>query len=173
VTVPVEPRSRPPWVRLLLVGLLLIPVVEIIVIVLVAHVIGWWTLLLLVVFSAVGGWLVRRQWSTTWTQLQDALQTGRMPARELSDTALLLIGGAFLMIPGFVTDVVGLILVAPFTRPLTRRLLQLAVTRRMWVTAAGPVGPAGWRSPGTRKSMPGDEEVIEGEIVDDEDDDHR
>ncbi|TWP36891.1 FxsA family protein [Leekyejoonella antrihumi] len=166
-----EPRPRPLWARLLLVGLLLVPVVEIVVIVLVAHLIGWWTLLLLIVFSVAGGWLVRRQWSSTWTQLQDALQTGRMPARELTDTALLLVGGAFLMIPGFVTDVVGLILVAPFTRPLTRLLLQFAVTRRMWATVAGPsgsMGPMGWRSTGPRR---GDDQVIEGEIVDDDEDD--
>jgi UPF0716 protein FxsA len=49
--------------------------------------------------------------------LREALQHGRMPARELADGALILIGGTLMLSPGFVLDIVGIVLILPFTRP--------------------------------------------------------
>ena len=46
-----------------------------------------------------------------------------MPARELADGALILVGGTLMLSPGFVTDVFGILLILPFTRPVARRLL--------------------------------------------------
>ena len=65
-----------------------------------------------------------------------ALNTGRMPGRELADATLVLIGGTLLLTPGFLTDIVGFFFILPFTRPITRRWLQRVVERRL-------VGPPG------------------------------
>ena len=46
-----------------------------------------------------------------------------MPARELADGALILVGGTLMLAPGFVTDAFGILLILPFTRPVARRLL--------------------------------------------------
>lgn len=163
--------GRPLSVRLALAGLLLVPVVEIVVIVLVARQIGaWWTLLALIAISVLGAVLVRRQWGAAWSSLQAALRSGRMPADEIANTALLAVGGALMLIPGFVTGLVGFLLVLPFTRGLGRRLLAFLIARRAWVTVVGVPqtwDPGGDGGPGPRR--PRDDEVIEGEIIDDDD----
>lgn len=168
-------RGRIGWAMFLF--FLVMPVIEVIVIIMVGRRIGaWQTLGLLVLWSVVGAWLVKRQWRTAWRGLRTALQTGKMPARELTDAALVLIGGALLFLPGFVTDVLGLLLVLPFTRPLARPLLQAAVARRV-LAGSGFAMQArettyGSRPPhqqqdGRAPSGKAGEEIIEGEIVDD------
>ncbi|HYO86524.1 MAG TPA: FxsA family protein [Dermatophilaceae bacterium] len=125
-------RQRPPWRTMLFIVLLISPIAEIAVIVGVGRVIGsWQTLALLVVVSTIGAWLVRREGSSAWRALRVSLQTGRMPGRELTDAALILVGGTLLLTPGFLTDLVGFALIAPPTRPLARRWLQVIVERRL------------------------------------------
>ena len=65
-----------------------------------------------------------------------------MPARELADAALILIGGTLMLTPGFVSDAVGLFVILPFTRPLARRVLTRVVTRHLVVVghARGAAG---------------------------------
>ena len=77
-------------------------------------------LLLLVLESLLGAWFVRREGSRAWAALTTALNTGRMPSRELADAALVLVGGTLLLTPGFITDVVGFFFILPLTRPLAR-----------------------------------------------------
>lgn len=170
-------RGRIGWALFLL--LLVIPVVEVIVIIMVGRTIGGWrTFGLLVLWSLVGAWLVKSQWRTAWRGLRGALQTGSMPAKELSDAALVLVGGTLLLAPGFLTDIVGLFLVLPFTRPVARPLLQAAVARRLLAGSrfaappgfgAGPTssGSTGGSSTGARPGPAAKDDVIEGEIVDD------
>jgi UPF0716 protein FxsA len=140
--------------------LLVVPVLEIAVIVAVGRIIGGWqTLLLLVLESLLGAWLVRREGARAWSALTTALNTGRMPSRELADAALVLVGGTLLLTPGFVTDVVGFFLILPMTRPLARGVLEKVVARRL---LGGFFGPP--RGPGDRGG-PGEGDVIEGEVV--------
>ena len=72
-----------------------------------------------------------------------------MPARELADGALILIGGTLMLAPGFVTDAFGILLILPLTRPVARRLLTTVV--------APPAGrrPAGQQDDPTRTRRPG------------------
>jgi UPF0716 protein FxsA len=110
---------------------LVVPILEIFVIIQVGQAIGAWpTVLLLLVESALGAWLVRREGRRAWRALRGAFETGRVPSRELADAGLVLVGGALLLTPGFVTDVVGFFFVLPFARPLARRLLWAYIARR-------------------------------------------
>ena len=154
-------------------ALLIVPVVEIAAIIAVGRVIGGWqTLLLLVLESLLGAWIVKREGARAWAALQDALRSGRMPSRQLSDAALVLIGGTLLLTPGFVTDIVGFFFILPLTRPITRVWLETVVARRLlgpmgeW-PASGPVPGAG-RGPGGPASGPaadGRPDVVPGEVV--------
>ena len=151
-------RRRVPWWVLALVFVVL-PVVEIYVLIRIGQVIGaWWTVLLLLADGVFGSWLMKREGSRTWRALREALERGRMPARELADGALVLVGGTLLVTPGFVSDVAGLFLVLPFTRPLARAALTRFLTRRI---LAGSVGT----DPRARQ-RPGPESVVRGEVVD-------
>ena len=125
-------RRRPHWGWYVFLALLVVPVAEIALIVAVGSVIGGWqTLALLLAESALGAYLVKHEGRRSWQALRVALNTGQMPGRELADAALILIGGALLLTPGFLTDLVGFFFILPFTRPITRRWLQRVVERRL------------------------------------------
>jgi len=131
-------RRIPLWV--LFVAFLVVPLAEIYVLIQVGQVIGpWWTILLLIADSIFGGWLIKREGSRAWRDLNVALSSGRMPARELADGALILIGGTLMLTPGFVTDAFGILMILPFTRPFFRRILTGVVSRRL--LASGFAGP--------------------------------
>lgn len=125
-------RRRGGLTVVLMLALLVVPTLEIAVIIAVGRAIGGWpTLALLVVESAIGAWLVRREGARAWRALSQALSSGRLPAGELSDAALVLVGGTLLLTPGFLTDVVGFTFVLPMTRPVARRLLTRVLERRL------------------------------------------
>ncbi|HYF73818.1 MAG TPA: FxsA family protein [Nocardioides sp.] len=142
-------------VTLALVALFIgMPLLEIYVLVQVGQVIGaWWTILLLVLDSILGTLLIRHEGARAWRALRDAIGSGRMPARELADGALILVGGTLMLAPGFVTDAFGVLLILPMTRPVFRRLLTALVSRRVLLDVTrpgrGPEGP-----------------VVRGEVID-------
>jgi UPF0716 protein FxsA len=146
-------RSTPWW--LLVAAFVLVPIVEIYVIIQVGRAIGaWWTILLLIADSIFGSWLIAHEGRRAWQALTTALSSGRMPAKELADGALILVGGTLMLSPGFVTDVFGIALILPFTRPIARRLLTRVVSRRLLDV----------RRPGPGSGGP----VVRGDVVDDD-----
>ncbi|NYJ74659.1 FxsA family protein [Allobranchiibius huperziae] len=152
------PRRRTRWLQWVPLILFVTVVCEIAVIIAIARAIGGWqTLGLLVLCSLIGAWLVRREWSGAWRGLQEALRTGNMPADELADAALVLAGGLLILVPGFITDVLGLLLVLPFTRPVGRRLLQVLVARRVLGVAGSARVVRGERVPPTYRAEPYDQ----------------
>jgi len=117
---------------LLLLLFVVVPVVEIWVIVQVGQAIGIVpTLVLLLADAVLGTWLFRREGRKAWTALRDAIAAHRVPAKEVADGALVVLGGAFLLTPGFVTDAVGVLCLLPPTRALLRRALTGVVSRRL------------------------------------------
>ncbi len=157
------------WV--LFVAFVVMPLVEIYVLIQVGQVIGAWpTILLLVADSMLGAWIVRREGARAWRALNEALASGRMPATELADGALILVGGALMLTPGFVTDILGALVVLPFTRPVARRMLAQVVSRRLVVIGPvmGPGMPPGTGPDSTRRPGPGpgDGPVVRGDVVD-------
>jgi UPF0716 protein FxsA len=163
-------RSRSGLGWLLFALFILVPLVEIYVIIQVGQAIGpWWTILLLILDSILGSWLIRHEGGRAWRALREALNSGRMPAKELADGALILIGGTLMLAPGFVTDGFGILMILPVTRPLFRRLLTRVVANRLVVIgpdgALGPLGPLGPRA-AQRPAPDPDGPVIRGEVVD-------
>lgn len=171
-----------------MLALLVVPVIEVFIIIKVGQSIGGWpTLALLLLWSGLGAWVVKREFSRAFGALRSAFGGGRMPARELSDAALILIGGTLLLAPGFLTDALGLFFLLPFTRPLARRVLERAVAAKL-VGSAGMTGfvgaPFGARRPfdamtgapgSTHEPYPNAgsfarrrtaNDVVEGEIID-------
>ena len=119
----------------LFVLLIVVPVVELWIIVQVAHQIGLLdTLGLLILISMGGALLMKQQGMVAWQRLQATLARGEMPGKEVTDGFLVMLGGALLLAPGFLTDAFGLILLLPPTRALskgmTRRVFAGWVSRR-------------------------------------------
>ncbi len=118
-------------VPILAVAFILVPIAELAVIVTVGRSIGFLpTFALLVGLSLLGAWLARREGLSAWRRLQLALAEGRVPTVEVADGAMILLAGALLLTPGFLTDVAGVLLLLPPVRAALRR--------------AGP-GLAAWR----------------------------
>lgn len=165
-------RRRFPW-WLLVVAFIAVPLIEIYVIVQIGQVIGvWWTILLLIADSILGSWLIKREGGRAWQALSEALAHHRMPAKELADGMLILVGGILMLTPGFVLDFLGLLFILPFTRPVARRLLTGVVSRKLSAgafTATGGFGPGfgpGFGHP-QQQTRPGPTDVVQGEVVDD------
>ena len=101
------------------------------------------TLALLLLDSVLGGVLMRSQGRAAWRRFNAALSRGRPPAREVVDGALVILGGALLLTPGFLTDALGLALLIPPSRALVRRALVRGAGRRIMVAAfRGPAAGA-------------------------------
>ncbi|WP_435175385.1 FxsA family protein [Halorussus sp. AFM4] len=113
-----------------LIGLLLIPLLDALFLVFVAAELGAALTVALVVLTALVGTLfVRAEGRHTVRRLQGALAEGEVPADELTDGALLIAAGAFLLTPGLVTDAVGFLLAFPPTRILVREAVQKWVVK--------------------------------------------
>lgn len=158
-------RRFVPWwvVALLFVG---VPLLEIFILIQVGQVVGpWWTILLLFAAGVLGSYLMKREGGRAWRALQEALAAGRMPARELADGALVLVGGTLLLTPGFVSDLAGLFCILPFTRPIARRLLTTLVARKLTVVSLGGPGGAAPHDAGRPPRRPAPGDVIQGDVV--------
>lgn len=124
-----------------------VPLAELAVIVQVA---GWIgipeTIVGLIVISLVGGWLVKREGLGVWRRLQAQLERGHLPRTEAVDGFLVLLAGALLLTPGFLTDLLAALLLVPPSRAVLRRLVmrwwahRQPLAHRVVFVGAGPTG---------------------------------
>ena len=151
---------------LLLLGLfIVVPAIEIYVLIQVGQVIGvGWTIVLLVADAVLGTVLFKREGRKTWRAFNEAIAARRVPAKEVADGVLVVVGGAFLLTPGFVTDAIGVLCLLPPTRAVLRRGLTTFLSTRM----LGPAGPLIRRGRAGRSSR-----VVDGTVVDPKTDEPR
>ena len=126
-------RLRHGWPLALLAALLVaIPILEVWLLVQVGQNLGLLpTVLILLVVAIVGFLLMRHEGSRAWKALNDAFTKGKVPTGELADAALILVGGVLLMLPGFLTDIIGLLFLLRWTRPAARKMIAFFVARRI------------------------------------------
>ena len=136
---------------------IVLPIAELYVIIQVGYAIGIVpTLALLILDSFIGLALLRSQGRTTWARFNQTLAAGRVPGREIFDGAMIILGGAFLLTPGFITDIFGIVLLLPPTRALVRRGAVRLAARRMPIgwTMVGSFGRGPSGSPGQPRTGP-------------------
>lgn len=115
---------------------IVVPLVEVWLILEVAHLLGGGTqglaltIVILLIDSMIGALLVRYQGRTAWNELRSTLNDGRVPAKEVVSGGFVLVGSTFLLLPGFLSDIVGITMLLPLTRrPLTNRTIALLKRR--------------------------------------------
>jgi UPF0716 protein FxsA len=108
-----------------------VPVIELWLILQVGDMIGVMpTILLLLLDSLLGAWLVKSQGGAVWRNFRAAVDAGRIPANEAVDGFLVILGGTLLLVPGFLSDIVGILLIAPPSRRLLRsRVVKFGIGR--------------------------------------------
>jgi UPF0716 protein FxsA len=123
---------------LLVVAFFVIPFLELFVILQTSHAIGGWvTIGLLLLISVVGGWLMKHEGRKVWKRFNEQVSRGVVPSNDIADGVLLLGAGALLLTPGFLTDIVGILIMFPPTRAIFRKLL---VKRFIDKSALGDLG---------------------------------
>ncbi len=131
---------------LVLAPLLVCLAAEVVILVMVTNVLGWWTVALLIFTTLLGCWLLQREGRRTWGALLDALGRGSLPPGRTADAVLVMIGGLLLIMPGFISDIIGLLLLIPPSRHLVRSTLGKLFGRAIGSPSERPV-------------------VIEGEVI--------
>lgn len=138
------------------------PLIELMVILQVGQLLGaGWTIALLVLFSIVGAALLRHEGRRAWRAFRSALEQGRWPGDEVTQGALVIVGGTLLLTPGFFTDGVGFLLLIPITRAGLARLIRARVT-------PGSVkffGAARQRTQASGPTAGGDGDVLDVEVL--------
>lgn len=120
---------------------IVVPLAELYLILKIGDVLGWApTLAILAADSLLGAALLRAQGRAVWRRFNEALAAGRMPHREVQDGVLVIFGGAFLITPGFLSDILGLLLLLPPTRGVLRRIIMRRIGKRMSIQVAQPQG---------------------------------
>lgn len=142
----------------------LIPLVELVVLIQLGTRVGFWPTMALVVATGIlGATLARAEGLRTWLAFQRELAGGRLPGGALLDGLAILVGGAFLLTPGLLTDLAGFSLLFPPTRRwlqgrarrwLDRQLESGRLRVEMWPQPGGTTGGSGRGGP-----RPGDREV--------------
>lgn len=156
---------------LLALAFIVVPILELAVFARVAGSFGFGnTLALVVLVSIVGAWLVKREGMSAWRRANERMARGEVPANELLNGLLILVAGAFMLTPGFLTDAVGLACVLAPTRTLLNRALRSRITSSpglggSFITFSGPLRPRG--EPRGREREPIEVEVLEVERTDD------
>ncbi|MGE5704665.1 MAG: FxsA family protein [Clostridia bacterium] len=111
--------------RLFVILLIVVPALELWGLISVGKAIGgWWTIALVILTGFIGAFLAKQQGLQTLRLIQVQLSRGQMPTDALIDGFFILIGGLLLLLPGFVTDVIGVIMLLPYTRMILRHLLK-------------------------------------------------
>src|SRR5262245_38665499 len=141
---------------LLVLIFIVVPIAELYVIIQVGEAIGLVpTLVLLLLDALLGSLLLRHQGRAAWIRFNRALAEGRVPHKEVFDGVLVIMGGALLLTPGFLTDIVGLIFLIPPTRALIRAFSARFVRRRMALGGTIWSVGAGRRADGPRPAADG------------------
>jgi len=137
----------------LIVLFIVVPIAELYVIVQVGQLIGIWpTLALLLADALLGSFLLKHQGRGAWVRFNQALAERRFPGKEVVDGLLIVVGGTLLLTPGFLSDIVGLLLLIPPTRAIVRALLRRVTIGRFTIvgmpgggfpgSGPGPRGPS-------------------------------
>ncbi len=164
------PGLRRWFVLFFLLGVL-VAALEVFVVILVASQLGWaLTILLMLATSLLGGWVLRREGPRSWRAFRTDLRERRPPGASATDGLLVLVGGVLMVAPGFISDVIGALLVAPGTRRVASGWAQSLLARRLSPSAATSLfGPRTVRvrtGPPEQTPPPGPAAPIEGEIID-------
>jgi UPF0716 protein FxsA len=148
---------------------IVVPIAEIYVLLQIGHAIGILpTIALLILDSVLGSWLMRSQGRAAWLRFNRALAEGRVPGREVIDGVLIIFGGALLLTPGFLTDILGLVLLLPPTRAIVRGLLVRRFGGRLVASATSGAQARVTRIFGDGAARPrrAEDDTVEGTATD-------
>lgn len=146
----------------LLLLFIAVPVIELLLFIRIGGKIGLLpTFATIVITGILGAYLTKQQGLRTWRKFQSTSASGQLPANEAIDGLLILIAGAVLLTPGFLTDVVGFLLLVPFVRAAIRSQVTGKLKHKVQVVKQGTPNPSA-----TSPRSPSGERVATGRVID-------
>ncbi len=144
----------------------LVPVIELWLLIRVGSIIGFFpTIGIVVLTGVVGAWMARIQGLSVISELNTSVAQGKVPGKELVNAVLVFVGGALLLTPGFVTDILGFSMIMPGTRDMISAFLMNYFSKKV---QSGDIKFSHYSTHGRRsKSQYDDGKVIDAERVDD------
>ena len=137
--------------QMLFLVVVIIPFAEIYLLLQVGSIIGAFPTILLVVFTAaLGAWLLKQQGFATFRRFQENLAQGTIPAYEMIEGPIILLGGLLLLTPGFITDILGFACLIPLLR---KKIAQYVIENQL-IQAGGAF----------QQNKAADNNVLEGEF---------
>ncbi len=116
----------------LLVLFVVVPVVELSLLIKVGSIIGTLnTIIIVLLTAAIGAYMVKLEGLGVIYRIQKNLLEGIFPAEELIDGMMILIAGVLLLTPGFITDIIGFLMVFPGSRNVIKRLARRYFDKRI------------------------------------------
>ncbi|RRV06000.1 membrane protein FxsA [Pseudomonas sp. v388] len=157
--------------RVFLLLFLLFPVLELFILVRVGMSIGFfWTFLLVLATSVLGFFVMRVAGFATALRARESLSRGELPAQQMLEGLMVAVGGGLLLLPGFISDVLGVICLLPITRralidKVRRRAEDQAMRQRAFADdLQAEANPGSARRPGAIHQSSHEPDVIEGEF---------
>ncbi len=145
----------------LLILFISVPIIELFLLIEVGKKISWeLTILIIFITAIIGARLTKIQGSQTIRNVQSALRLGKIPHREVLDGLMILVAGAILLTPGFLTDFVGFCLLIPKLRSYLQKFLKNFLKNKMIVRKN-----AVFNQNKTTSNWAKDESVIDAEII--------
>ncbi len=119
---------------LLLLAILSLPLIEIAVLIFVGSNIGVFPTIGLIIFTGfLGVMLLRIQGFAVLARIRSEMDRGQIPDKSMADAAMIALAGVFLIVPGFVSDIIGILLFLP---PV-RALIRAAIGKRVKIVRTG------------------------------------
>ncbi len=160
-----QTTRRLPIGRILLIAFIVMPIVEIAVLIEVGGWLGLWPTLALIVLTAMAGtWMLRQQGFAVLSRAQSQLERGAVPLAEVFEGFCLVIAGALLLTPGFVTDAIGGALLLPPLRAWLYRVLGGHLRASVHGGGSGTFGSGPDPKAGHGRGAKGQGPVMEGEF---------
>ena len=146
---------RPRLLPLVGAACLAVPVLEILLIIRVGHWIGAGpTILLLIAGVVLGSLLIQREGRRSLQQMKDGLRSGTPSTDGLANSGWVVTGGILLIVPGFITDALAILVIVPFTRRILGKILGRFLPRK-----------ASWVPPGASSGDPTEPTVVRGDVL--------
>ena len=124
------------------------------------------TLSIIIITGFLGAWLTKVQGLRTLARFQHATAQGRMPHEEVLDGLMILVAGAVLLTPGFLTDTVGFLLLVPAIRAIVRHALARYIKNHVQIVTAGiNPNPSSTPQPKFPSERPGTEKVVDAKVI--------
>lgn len=118
--------------RLLILLLIIIPALEISILIFSGNTIGLLpTILLMIATGFIGAWLAKTQGLKAFADAQLQMSRGQLPGESILDGLCILVGGIFLLTPGFITDILGIVLLLPATRIFFKKALKKGLEKKL------------------------------------------